>query len=130
MKTNRPTLIKICIVAAVLVAVVLHIRQQKKRKNEGLRFRLRMGSFGRRSRSPAAYGAKARTYRNSANRGSDANKKAEYKKKAEQYEQKARELREKNKERDANRKVNKALCARQERSAGFRSAVDRTPVSC
>jgi hypothetical protein len=35
MKTNRPTLIKIGIVAAVLVAVVLYLRQQKESETEG-----------------------------------------------------------------------------------------------
>jgi hypothetical protein len=39
MKTNRPTLIKIGIVAAVLVAVVLYLRQQKEKETEGFRMK-------------------------------------------------------------------------------------------
>tara|TARA_B110000305_G_C19004519_1_gene432009 strand:- start:233 stop:433 length:201 start_codon:yes stop_codon:yes gene_type:complete len=65
-----------------------------------------------------------------ANREGDANKRNQYNKKAEEYELKARQLREKFKERDANNKIGAALNARQEASADFRSAIDRTPISC
>jgi hypothetical protein len=52
MKTNRPTLIKIGIVAAVLVAVVLYLRQQKEKETEGFRMKKmskRMRKAGRRA---------------------------------------------------------------------------------
>ena len=54
MKTNRPTLIKIGIVAAVLVAVVLYLRQQKEKESETEGFRMkkmskRMRKAGRRA---------------------------------------------------------------------------------
>lgn len=51
MKTNRPTLIKIGIVAAVLVAVVLYLRQQKETETEEYRKRYRkMGKSNVRGR--------------------------------------------------------------------------------
>ena len=118
-------MIKIGIVILVLVAVVLYIRQQKESKTE--RFRFRMPSF---SVSPAGFDRQARKYRDMANREGDANKRNQYNKKAEEYELKARQLREKFKERDANNKIGAALNARQEASADFRSAIDRTPISC
>ena len=52
MKTNRPTLIKIGIVAAVLVAVVLYRRQQKESETEGFRMKKmskRLRKAGRRA---------------------------------------------------------------------------------
>ena len=47
MKTNRPTLIKIGIVAAVLVAVVLYLRQQKEKETETEEYRKRYRKMGK-----------------------------------------------------------------------------------
>ena len=50
MKTNRPTLIKIGIVAAVLVAVVLYLRQQKEKETEGFRMKKMSKRLSKRAR--------------------------------------------------------------------------------
>tara|TARA_B110000503_G_C6910072_1_gene314297 strand:- start:172 stop:558 length:387 start_codon:yes stop_codon:yes gene_type:complete len=126
MKMNRPTLIKIGIVILVLVAVVLYLMQQKESKTE--RFSLKMPSMN--FTRPETYDRLARSYRDKANSEGNADKRNEYNEKSNQYELKARELREKNKERDANNNERNALNARQEASADFRSAIDRTPISC
>jgi predicted HicB family RNase H-like nuclease len=67
MKTNRPTLIKIGIVAAVLVAVVLYLRQQKESETEGYK---KASKAARR----AAKAAAARARRAAARAGKSAKK--------------------------------------------------------
>ena len=61
MKTNRPTLIKIGIVAAVLVAVVLYLRQQKESETEGYKKASKASRAARRAaKAVAARAGKSR----------------------------------------------------------------------
>tara|TARA_R110000851_G_scaffold866_4_gene2971 strand:+ start:3369 stop:3590 length:222 start_codon:yes stop_codon:yes gene_type:complete len=63
MKTNRPTLIKIGIVAAVLVAVVLYLRQQKEKESETEAYKFgskRVSARTKRERAKMMAAARAR----------------------------------------------------------------------
>tara|TARA_R110000803_G_scaffold56253_5_gene113505 strand:- start:5573 stop:5767 length:195 start_codon:yes stop_codon:yes gene_type:complete len=59
MKTNRPTLIKIGIVAAVLVAVVLYLRQQKESETEGFRMKKMSKRMSKRARKAGRRASKS-----------------------------------------------------------------------